>query len=129
MFVVDFNPIGVKVTYLRRPKGGIEMPKETKFDAVKLREFVTDGKTAQQIQDAFGINKNTLKAHLMKLMQLDEKFYKIDGMEGRSVSGNIKFSKTGLRLSETLLTNYGFKAGDTFKFSCTDDGKIILEKN
>lgn len=104
------------------------MPKETKFDAAKLRELVTEGKTAQQIQDAFGINKNTLKAHLMKLMQMDEKFYKIEGMEGRSFSGSLKFSKTGLRLSETLLKNYGFKIGDIFNFSFTDEGKIILEK-
>ena len=104
------------------------MPKETKFDAAKLREAISEGKTAQQIQDAFGINKNTLKAHLMKLMQMDEQFYKIEGMEGRSVSGSIKLSKTGLRMSETLLKNYGFKAGDIFKFSCTDDGKITLEK-
>lgn len=104
------------------------MPRETKFDAHKLREMVHAGKTAQQIQDAFDINKNTLKTHVMKLMQIDEKFYKIEGMEGRSVSGSLKFSKTGLRLSETLLKNYGFKTGDIFEFSCTDDGKIILEK-
>ena len=42
--------------------------KESKFEAVKLRTMITEGKTAQQIIDAFGINKTTLKAHLLKLM-------------------------------------------------------------
>ncbi len=49
------------------------MPKESKFDAMKLRTMITEGKTAQQIIDAFGIKKTNLKAHLLKLMQMDEK--------------------------------------------------------
>lgn len=104
------------------------MPKESKFDAMKLRTMITEGKSAQQIIDAFGINKNNLKAHLLKLMQMDDKYYKIEGMDARAVSGNVKFSGTGLRLSPTLLANYGFKQGDEFKVSCLEEGKIVLEK-
>jgi len=40
----------------------------------------------------------------------------------------VKFSGTGLRLSPTLLANYGFKQGDEFKVSCLEEGKIVLEK-
>ncbi|MFU2211022.1 ArsR family transcriptional regulator [Solidesulfovibrio sp. C21] len=82
------------------------MPVASKFDAMKLRTMITEGKTAQQIMDAFDIPKTTLKNHLTKLMTLDEKFYKIEGMDARVASGSVKFSGTGLRLSPTLLANY-----------------------
>ncbi len=108
----------------------------TKFDVLAVkptfgrgRKYLTPlGKTAQQILDAFGIDKVTLKNHLLKLMQMDEKFYKIGGMETRAVSGNAKFSKNGLRLSPSLLSNYGFNQSDEFKVSCLEEGKIVLEK-
>jgi len=57
-----------------------------------------------------------------------KKFYKIEGMGARTVSGNANFSKTGIYLSPTLLVNYGFKQGDEFKVSCLEEGKIVLEK-
>jgi hypothetical protein len=104
------------------------MPIASKFDAMKLRTMITEGKTAQQIMDTFDIPKTTLKNHLTKLMTLDEKFYKIEGMDARTVSGNAKLSKTGIHLSPTLLANYGFSQGDEFKVSCLEEGKIVLEK-
>lgn len=104
------------------------MAPATKFDAMKLRTMITEGKNAQQIISAFDIDKVTLKNYLLKLMQMDEKFYKIEGMETRAVSGNVKFGTTGLRLSPTLLTNYGFSQGDEFKVTCLEEGKIVLEK-
>jgi hypothetical protein len=104
------------------------MPPATKFDAMKLRTMITEGKNAQQIISAFDIDKVVLKNYLLKLMQMDEKFYKIEGMETRAVSGNVKFGTTGLRLSPTLLANYGFSQGDEFKVSCLEEGKIVLEK-
>ncbi|EFL52462.1 conserved hypothetical protein [Solidesulfovibrio fructosivorans JJ]] len=61
-------------------------------------------------------------------MMLDEKFYKIEGMDARVSSGSVKFAKNGLRLSPTLLANYGFSQGDEFKVSCLDAGKIVLER-
>ncbi|KUG29904.1 hypothetical protein ASZ90_000214 [hydrocarbon metagenome] len=104
------------------------MPRESKFDAVKLRALIADGKSAQQIMDAFGVKKPMLKSYLARLIQLDEKFYKIDGMEGRAVSGSPTFKKTGLHLGATLLKNYGFSEGDEFRVSCMEAGKIVLEK-
>jgi hypothetical protein len=49
-------------------------------------------------------------------------------METRAVSGNAKFSKNGLRLSPSLLSNYGFTLGDEFKVSSLEEGKIVLEQ-
>jgi len=95
---------------------------------MKLRTLITEGKTAKQIMDVFDIKKTNLKAHLLKLMQMDQKFYKIEGMDARVASGSVKLSKNGLRLSSTLLASYGFKQGDEFKISCLEAGKIVLEK-
>ena len=103
------------------------MPRESKFDALKLRTMIKEGKTAQQIMDAFEVKKPMLKSYLARLIQLDEEFYKIIGLDSRVVSGNPKFAKNGLHLSATLLGNYGFELGDTFKVSSAD-GKIVLEK-
>lgn len=104
------------------------MPRESKFDAMKLRTLVTEGKNAQQIMDAFDIRKPQLKTYLAKLIQLDEKFYKIEGMDERAVAGTPKFGKNGIHLSAALLTSYGFKEGESFKFSAPEAGKILLEK-
>jgi hypothetical protein len=69
-----------------------------------------------------------LISYLARLSQLDEKFYKIDGMDGRAVSGPPVFKKTGLHLSAILLKNDGISEGDEFRFSMTEVGKIVLEK-
>jgi antitoxin component of MazEF toxin-antitoxin module len=37
-------------------------------------------------------------------------------------------NSTSLRLSPTLLSNYGFSQGDEFKVSCLEEGKVVLEK-
>jgi hypothetical protein len=105
------------------------MPRrESKFDADKLRDFVKEGKNAQQIMDAFDIKKAQLKSYLAKLIQMDETFYKIEGMEERAVAGTPKFGKNGMHLSAALLKSYGFKEGESFKFSAPEAGKIMLEK-
>ena len=105
------------------------MPRgESKFDAVKLRGLIKEGKNAQQIMDAFDIKKPMLKSYVARLIQLDEEFYKVAGMEERAVAGAPKFGKNGIHLSAALLKSYGFKEGETFKFSAPEAGKIILEK-
>lgn len=104
------------------------MPRESKFDAVKLRTLITEGKSAQQIMDAFGVKKPMVKSYLARLIQLDEKYYKIEGFDGRVVSSFPTFKKTGLHLGATLLKNYGFSEGDEFRFSVPEAGKIVLEK-
>jgi hypothetical protein len=105
------------------------MPRESKFDAMKLRSLIKEGKNVQQILDAFDIKKPQLKTYLTKLIQLDEQFYKIAGMEERAVAGAPKFGKNGIHLSAALLKNYGFKEGESFKFSAPEAGEILLEKN
>jgi len=101
---------------------------ESKFDAVKLRDLIKEGKNAQQIMDAFEIKKPQLKTYVAKLIQLDEEFYKVVGMEERAVAGAPKFGKNGIHLSAALLKSYGFKEGESFKFSAPEAGKIVLEK-
>ena len=64
---------------------------------------------------------------MAKLIQLDDQFYKIAGMEVRAVGGTPKFGKNGIHLSAALLKSYGFKEGETFKFSAPEAGKILLE--
>lgn len=101
---------------------------ESKFDAVKLRDLIKEGKNAQQIMDAFEIKKPQLKTYVAKLIQLDEEFYKVAGMEERAVAGAPKFGKNGIHLSAALLKSYGFNPGESFKFSAPEAGKIVLEK-
>ncbi|MDQ7832965.1 MAG: hypothetical protein RDU30_14635 [Desulfovibrionaceae bacterium] len=69
-----------------------------------------------------------VKSSLVRLIQMDEQFCKIEGMEGRAVNGSPKIEKTGLHLGATLLKNYGFSEGDEFRISVPEAGKIILEK-
>jgi len=49
-------------------------------------------------------------------------------MEERAVGGDPKFGKNGIHLIAALLKSYGFKEGETFKFSAPEAGKIVLEK-
>ncbi len=104
------------------------MARKSNFDAAKLRALVSEGKNAQQIMDELGIGKPMLKAHLSRLMMMDETFYKVAGMEGRAVSGRPTFKKNGIHLGATLLSNYGFSEGDAFRLSVPEAGKIVLEK-
>lgn len=90
--------------------------------------FVVEERMVQRVRSASYMDKVALKQQTLKLLQIDEKFYKIEGMEDRTVSGVAKFSKNGLRLSPTLMSNYGFTVGDKFKVSCLEEGEIVLEK-
>ena len=103
------------------------MPKPSKFDANKLRDMITENKSAQEMLDTFGVKKPMLKSFLAKLMMIDKKFYEINGLESRAVSSSPKVTKYGLKISLSLLESYGFKLGDTFKF-LSSDGNISLEK-
>lgn len=104
------------------------MPRATKFDADMLRKFIEEGKNAQLIMNEFGVKKPILKSYLLKLMNMDRKFYTIEGLEERVVTGNLKFTKLGLRLSPSMLMSYDFQIGDEFRFSKSENGKIVLEK-
>jgi len=101
------------------------MPIASKFDAMKLRTMITEGKNRSANHGCLRYSQNHPQKPSHEAMTLDEKFYKIDGMDARVASGSVKFSGTGLRLSPTLLANYGFKQGDEFKVSCLEEGKIV----
>ncbi|MEL7640343.1 MAG: hypothetical protein AAGU21_11930 [Solidesulfovibrio sp.] len=63
--------------------------------------------------DAFGIDKVTLKNHLLKLMQMDEKFYKIEGMRRAWLRGDENVEKrylihvTGFNLGLLMRARFG----------------------
>lgn len=79
-------------------------------------------------EGTFDIDEATVKACSLKLMQMDEKVYEIEGMDVRVVSGDVKFGTTSLLLSPTLLGNYGYSQADKFKVSRLKKWKIGLEK-
>ncbi len=100
------------------------------YNGSKLKECIEKGMNAQQIMHSLDIkNKQTLEAHLLRLMQEQKKFYEIPGMAG-SRTRNPKISSKGeLKLSANMLENAGstFKAGDCFVVEATGDG-IVLRK-
>ena len=49
-------------------------------------------------------------------------------MEECAVAGVPKFGKTGIHLRAALLKSYGFKEGESYKFSAHEVGKIIQKK-
>ena len=86
------------------------MPTRSKFDAEKLRDLITDGKTWDVIESELKVSTNTLNNHLLKLIQLDGKVYTIAGTGVRNTVP--KVTKNGLKISMTLLESYGFAKGD-----------------
>lgn len=76
--------------------------------------------------DAFGVTKPMVKSSLARLIQLDEQFYTIEGMEGRGVSGSPNIIKTGLHLRAALLRTGSFSEEYVFRVWVTDEGKMVL---
>lgn len=96
------------------------------FDAEKFRSMIESGKDASEICTTFGINKVRLKTYLTKLILMDEKFYKIEGMDVRIT--NPKVTKLGLKLSVSKMKSYGFAIGDEISISKQADGEILIKK-
>ena len=86
------------------------MPTRSKFDAEKLRDLITDGKTWDVIESELKVSTNTLNNHLLKLIQLDGKVYTIEGTGVRNTVP--KVTKNGLKITKSLLESYGFAEGD-----------------
>lgn len=97
-----------------------------KFDADKLRSMIDSGKDAAEICAELGINKVRLKNYLTKLMLMDEKFHKIEGMGVRIT--NPKVTKLGFKMSVSKMKSYGFNIGDEVAISKQADGEILIKK-
>lgn len=62
------------------------------------------------------MKRSTLKNHLLKLIQQDDKLYKIAAMGTRDV--NPKVTKNGLKITKAKMDSFGF----------TEDKKVKIEK-
>ncbi|WP_419778827.1 hypothetical protein [Maridesulfovibrio sp.] len=100
---------------------------ESKYDPKKLREMINAGKTADQIQKAIGIaSKQSLRQHVMRLVNDDRMFYEVEGLYTRS-GNTVRVGKHGLKLSPKKLDTLGeFPEGTEFTVEA-DGGQIILE--
>ena len=102
------------------------MAKPNNFDADRLREMIESGKNALKICGELSINKPTLKIYLTKLIMMDEKFYKINGMKTRITTP--KVTKMGFKLSLPKMESYGFAVGDHVVITKQADGELLIKK-
>lgn len=100
------------------------------YNGPKLKEAIENGMNAQQIMNQLSIkNKQTLEAHILRLMQEEKRFYEVPGMAGtRSRTPKIN-NKGELKLSANMLTNAGsnFAPGDAFVVEANENS-ITLRK-
>ena len=80
------------------------------FDVKKLHDLIRAEKTMAEIKAEMKITTATINNHLLKLIQQDEKVYKLSGSGVRNTVP--KVTKNGLKISMTLLESYGFAKGD-----------------
>ena len=86
------------------------MANHSDFDVKKLHELIRAEKTMAEIKAEMKITTATINNHLLKLIQQDEKIYKLSGSDVRNTVP--KVTKNGLKISMTLLESYGFAKGD-----------------
>ncbi len=80
------------------------------FNSEKLRKLIEDRKTMAEIKAELNVTTTTLNNHLLKLMQLDGKVYKIHGSGVRNTVP--KVTKNGLKITKGLLESFGFTDGE-----------------
>jgi hypothetical protein len=102
------------------------MPRDTKFDADKLRKLINEKKSANEICQELGIPKTILNNHHLKLMRKDRTFYDIPGLSERIVIPKVK--KTGVTIPLDKLNECGFVVGDNILFEKQEDGVLIVKK-
>ncbi len=100
---------------------------ESKYDPKKLRELIKAGKTADEIQKTIGIvSKQSLRQHVMRLVNDDRMFYEVEGLYSRS-GNTLRVGKHGLKLSVKKLDSLGdFPEGTEFTVEA-DVGQIVLK--
>ena len=86
------------------------MANRNDFDVKKLHDLIRAEKTMAEIKAEMKITTATINNHLLKLIQQDEKVYKLSGSGVRNTVP--KVTKNGLKISMTLLESYGFAKGD-----------------
>ena len=85
------------------------------FNPKKLRDLIEDKKTMAEIKAELKVTTTTLNNHLLKLMQLDNTVYILEGSAGRNTVPRV--TKNGLKITKSMLDSYGFT-----------EGKVKIEK-
>ena len=96
------------------------------FNSEKLRKLIEDRKTMAEIKAELNVTTTTLNNHLLKLMQLDGKVYKIHGSGVRNTVP--KVTKNGLKITKGMLESYGFTDGEV-KIERVGDKEIKISQN
>ena len=95
------------------------------FNPEKLRKLIEDRKTMAEIKAELNVTTTTLNNHLLKLMQLDGKVYKIHGSGVRNTVP--KVTKNGLKITKGMLESYGFTVGEV-KIERVGDKEIKISQ-
>lgn len=85
------------------------MANHSDFDVKKLHDLIRAEKTMAEIKAEMKITTATINNHLLKLIQQDDKVYKLAGSGVRNAVP--KVTKNGLKISITLLKSNGFAEG------------------
>lgn len=99
---------------------------ESKYNPAKLRELIKAGKSCAEIQkELLIVSKQSMRQHVLRLINEDRTFYEVDGLYERS-SNILKAGKYGLKLSLKKLESLGdFPAGTEFTVEADDDSIIL----
>ena len=85
------------------------------FNPKKLRDLIEDKKTMAEIKAELKVTTTTLNNHLLKLMQLDNTVYILEGSGVRNTVPRV--TKNGLKITKGMLDSCGFT-----------EGKVKIEK-
>jgi hypothetical protein len=103
---------------------------ESKFDARLLRQMIQDGKNADEIQEALGVvSKQSLRQHVLKLINEDRQFYEIPGLYVRNLKRPQVNFKGEIRLTKKMLEfrDSTYAHGDQFEMDISNE-RIVLTR-
>lgn len=103
---------------------------ESKYDAVLLRKLVKAGKNADQIQHELGIaSKQSLRQHILKLINEDRVFYEVPGLYVRNQKLPMINFKNEIRLTKKMIEfeDNTYAYGDKFEVDANNE-RIILTR-
>lgn len=103
---------------------------ESKFDAKLLRQLIQDGKNADEIQEALGVvSKQSLRQHVLKLINEDRQFYEIPGLYVRNLKRPQVNFKGEIRLTKKMLEfrDSTYAHGDQFEMDISNE-RIVLTR-
>ena len=85
------------------------------FNPEKLRKLIQDRKTMAEIKAELNVTTTTINNHLLKLIQVDNTVYILQGSVARNTVPRV--TKNGLKITKGMLDSCGFT-----------EGKVKIEK-